>query len=59
MALPLALILIGVVLLLLGMVVWPALGMHAISERNARLAGLIGGGFLMLVGMILALASIR
>jgi hypothetical protein len=58
MALWLALILIGVVLLLLGMVVWPALGIGTISARNARLAGLIVGGFLMVVGLLLALTSV-
>jgi hypothetical protein len=61
MALGFALLLIGIVLLVLGLVFWPTLAMFSSdrAERTAQLAAAIGGGFLAFIGLILMLTSLR
>lgn len=61
MALAIALLLLGIVLLVIGLVFWPALSMFSSqrAERTAQLAAAIAGGFLAFIGLLLALTNLR
>ena len=57
MWLAIVLILLGFVLALLGLVVMPGLGATTVAHRNARLASAIVGGFVALIGLVMAIAE--